>query len=203
MRFFILFVFLFCHSDGKSLNQKIVLRVSTDIQTAQKVLQETKQYFSTHSHIGTFVLQHKLALNLEKLDPYILITLSPIQSHKEKQTLSYILHKNFSDMFVVNNTFNATIPITLATIKKKEKVTLSHPHLQSDTSIETSSTLFQKFWKNLDNEWIGLLILALAGFLLIFRSARQISKIKDLQYEIEQYQEKIGNKMKNRGDTDG
>jgi len=208
MKFFIVFFLFVSHSYTQTLNQKIVLCALLDTQKAQKVLAETKQYFSAHPHIDTFLSQHNLVPNLEKLDPYILITLSSIQNIKEKQEIFYLLHKKFSDMFTINNTFSTILPLKIATlektkaeytdkINKKEKVSTAIKTISKVTPRQTTFNSLQNFWKNLDNEWIGLLILALAGFLLIFRSTRQISKIKNLQNEVEQYQNKVGNEMKN------
>lgn len=198
MKFFIVFFLFVNHSYAQTLNQKIVLCALLDTQKAQKVLQETKQYFSAHPHIDTFLSQHNLVPNLEKLDPYILITLSPIQNIKEKQEIFYLLHKNFSDMFTVNNTFSTILPLKMATLEKtKTKTSTAIKTIPKVPPTQTTFSALQNFWKNLDSEWIGLLILALAGFLLIFRSARQVSKIKNLQNEVEQYQNKVGNEMKN------
>ena len=196
MKFFIVCFLFVSHSYAQTLNQKIVLCTLLDTIKAQKVLEETKQYFSAHTHIDTFLSQHKLVPKLEKLDPYILITLSPIQNIKEKQEIFYLLHKKFSDMFTVNNTFSTILPLKMATLEKT-KTSTAIKTIPKVPPTQTTFSALQNFWKNLDSEWIGLLILALAGFLLIFRSARQVSKIKNLQNEVEQYQNKVGNEMKN------
>ena len=208
MKFFIVFFLFVSYSYAQTLNQKIVLYALLDTQKAQKVLEETKQYFSAHPHIDTFLSHHKLVPKLEKLDPYILITLSPIQNIKEKQEIFYLLHKKFSDMFTVNNTFSKTLSPKMATQEKtkveytvktnrKANVSTAIQTISKVSPTKTTSASLQNFWKNFDSEWIGLLILALAGLLLIFRSARQVSKIKNLQNEVEQYQNKVGNEMKN------
>ena len=213
MKFFIVFFLFVNHSYAHTLNQKIVLGALLDMEKAQRVLVDTKQYCSMHPHIDTFLSQHKLVPKLEKLEPYILITLSPIQNIREKQEIFYLLHKKFADMFSVNNTFSTNLPLKMATQKKtkvkytdkinrKVKVSTAINTIPKVTPPQTSFSALKIFWKNLDSEWIGLLILALAGFLLIFRSARQVSKIKSLQNEVEQYQNKVGNEMKNMETND-
>ncbi len=208
MKFFIILFLFMSHSYAQDLNQKIILYAMLDTQKAQEFLRETKQYFSVHSHIDTFLSEHKLVPKLEKLDPYILITLSPIQNIKEKQEIFYLLHKKFSDMFIVNNAFSTIIPFKIVTPEKTKESYIDKTNSKAKVSTviktiskvsfpQTSFISLQNFWKNLDSEWIGLLILALIGFLLIFRSARQISKIKILQNEVERYQNKVGSEMKN------
>lgn len=44
-------------------------------------------------------------------------------------------------------------------------------------------------------EWIGLVVLAFIGFIFIFRSARQIKKIKKLQEELNTYQITVSNEL--------
>ncbi len=44
-------------------------------------------------------------------------------------------------------------------------------------------------------EWIGLIILSLIGFMFIYKSARQITKIKKLQTELDQYHTTVSSEL--------
>ena len=51
-------------------------------------------------------------------------------------------------------------------------------------------------------EWIGLIVLALTGFIFIFRSAQQINKIKKLQEELDTYQATVTRELDTIGGKD-
>ena len=51
-------------------------------------------------------------------------------------------------------------------------------------------------------EWIGLIILALTGFIFIWRSAQQIKKIKKLQNELDTYQTTVASELDTIGGKD-
>lgn len=51
-------------------------------------------------------------------------------------------------------------------------------------------------------EWIGLIVLALTGFIFIVRSARQIKKIKKLQEELDAYQMTVSYELDTIGGRD-
>ena len=51
-------------------------------------------------------------------------------------------------------------------------------------------------------EWIGLIVLTFIGFIFIFRSARQIKKIKKLQEELDMYHKTVSSELNTIGGKD-
>ena len=51
-------------------------------------------------------------------------------------------------------------------------------------------------------EWIGLIVLAIIGFIFIYRSRKQIKKIKKLQEELDTYQTTVTRELDTIGGKD-
>ncbi len=61
----------------------------------------------------------------------------------------------------------------------------------TEASVSSSETVKSGFAV----EWIGLIVLAVIGFIFIYRSARQIKKIKKLQAELDGYHTTVSSEL--------
>lgn len=199
---------VFVHANA----QKMILSANIQTQEAAKDLYKVEKFFQENATAKSLQTKYKLNIQMELLGAHVLVTIKPIRDRVVKNKLNYLLKDQFPQRFVVNDTpvmdklpstkINKKIePVqkTTVTMKvtKKQEVTVARKEKEVQTSISDELKLF---WNNLDSEWIGLVFLALAGFLLIYRSNRQISKIRALQKEVEVYQSKIENDIAGMGE---
>lgn len=190
--------------------------LSADLATedAAHNLYEAEKFFQENMQAQALRRTNKLSVDMELLEPYVLVTIKPITSLSVKNKLHYLLQSKFPKNFMVDNIKTDNIKIVVPKEKKHQKVT--EKEVDKEVNIQTKviskntnrysekkkSLLgdIQKFWRTLDSEWLGLIFLALAGFLLVYRSAKQMSKIKSLQEEVSKYQTKIEGEMDTMGD---
>ena len=207
MKYFILLL-LFCSIlEAQTFNKYVILDVSSTKNEAKKMFDDINTYIGTQEKLQAYLSKHKIGLTSRKVSPYVFYILGPLTNMRNQHELYYFLHKKFPNMFSVNNMVTYT---TNMLVKKKssvpiinvekeklpEKRSIANTHKTENTYIVFFSTL----WKNLQSEWIGLLVLAFVGFMLILRSAKQISKIKHLQQEVEAYQQTMSTKVQSMGE---
>ncbi len=189
---------------GQGLEQKMILSAYLKTADAAKDLYRVEKFFQENEKAKALQSKHHLTLQMELLDPYVVVSIKAIVGNSVKNNLHYLLKEKFPQSFVVDDTPMRN-PVS---VKKVTKEAVATPTVKSegmflDRAAQKSETkIFNQvklFWKELDNEWIALFLLALAGFLLIYRSTRQISKIKALQKKVEVYQNKIGNDIEDMG----
>ena len=195
----------------QGMNQKMILTAQLETEDAAKHLYEVEKFFHEDSQAKKLKNKHQLSLQLELLESYVLVTIKPIRLTSVKNELKHLFHMKFPQYFSVDDISIKEVVETK--VKKKNEVILkTKPINKVDEKIQEIATIEKKgevsryqslklFWQNLDSEWIGLLFLALAGFLLIFRSASQIEKIKLLQKEVEKYQSKVENEIVTIGEN--
>jgi hypothetical protein len=193
-----LFTSILCATD---MHQKMILSTSLNPSEMKHDLKEVKYFFNHTSHAKKLQEEYGFTFQLETLDKYTLLTLKPIKSYIVKNKINYLLKQKFPESFIVDNT---PLPVI-----KEEKKSNSIPY-KSNRQLSTSVSLdkvekkeiMQVFWKNVSLEWIALIILAIAGLLLVYRSAKQISKIRGLQKKVEDYQYKVEKEISEMGDKD-
>jgi len=182
---------------AQEMNQKMIISSHFKIEDAAQSLYDVEKFFQENLKINNLKTKYHLSLGMELLEPYVVVTLKPITSTVVKNKLHYFLHSKFPQNFVVDNTqmekssnvmINNIKPIIQVVKPKKIKEMTLDRYVQ-----------VRQFWKELDSEWLGLIFLALAGFLLVYRSVRQISKIKALQNEVSKYQTKVEGEMNYMG----
>lgn len=193
--------------------QKMILSANIQTQEAAKDLYNIEKFFQENSTAKALQSKHKLHIQMELLDKHVLVTIKPIRDLLVKNQLNYLLKAQYPKSFVVDDspfvsetsspspqvpkkTEALQKPALTTTVTKKEEVLVRMKEVKVSTSLLDEIKLF---WKHLDSEWLGLIFLALAGFLLIYRSNRQISKIRALQKEVEVYQSKIENDIEGIG----
>jgi hypothetical protein len=195
---------------AQEINQKMIISSHLKTEDAAQSLYDVEKFFQENLKINNLKTKYHLSLGMELLEPYVVVTLKPITSTEVKNKLYYLLHSKFPQNFIVDNTqmkksSNPTInnikPI-IQVVKPKEIKETSVEEIKKPIKEVTIDryTQVKQFWKKLDSEWLGLIFLALAGFLLVYRSARQMSKIKALQNEVSKYQKKVENEMNYMGE---
>jgi len=202
MRVLIIILFSLHIVYGQEINKKMIISAHIETEKAGQSLYEVEKFFQENDVANSLKIKHNLSLGMELLDPYVIVTLKPITLTSVKNQLLYLLQSKFPQNFIVDNTqmktnptamIHKTKPIVQTEVKQKKVQEIDFTEIKKPiekTSIDRYAKIKQ-FWYALDNEWLGLIFLALAGFLLIYRSARQMSKIKALQDEVNKYQTKI------------
>ena len=202
------------------MNQKMILSANLATEDAAQSLYDAEKFFQENTQANALRKMHKLSVDMELLEPYVLVTVQPITSLNVKNKLHYLLQSKFPQNFVVDNIKKVVKkaknqpkmiknPISTATKLKPKVAQKLQPTPSASQQVDKSTsqvkknsfvTKIEQFWHSLDSEWLGLIFLALAGFLLVYRSAKQISKIKSLQKEVSKYQNKIEGEMNTMGD---
>lgn len=173
------------------MNQKMVVSSSKSSSEAEQILRTVKGIIAEQKQFP------QLDSKIEKLDTYFLVTLSPIDSIPLKHALFSRLHTTFGDIFTIENIVlenqkkvDVTHTVVKTKVAKKIPKTTVKAKVTSDKTIMNMQNDKRSFSVDLESEWYALLALALAGFMLIMRSNRQIGKIKKLQMELEEVQKK-------------
>ena len=189
----------------QGMNQKMILTAQLETEDAAKHLYEVEKFFHEDTQAKKLKMKHQLSLQLELLESYVLVTIKPIILTSVKNELKYLFQSRFPQYFIVDDT--AMAETVEKKVQKKSEVILQTKPItnvnktpqemhRKERKDEYSIYLTLKlFWQDLDSEWLGLLFLSLAGFLLVFRSAKQIKKIKLLQKEVEKFQTRVENEI--------
>lgn len=210
MRVFTIIAFFVHILYAQEMNYKMIISAHIESQEAAKSLYEIETFFQENKAAKEIKLKYNLALGMELLDKYIIITLKPIKVTSVKNELKYLLQEKFPENFIVGNTFFKDLPKQYQILEDIYTEVESSKVKKKNTEKFVSKNLVQEkpdglelFWQEMQSEWFGLLFLALAGFILIYRSAKQISKIKKLQKEVTQYQSKLENEVNRMGERHG
>jgi len=183
---------------AQDINKKMVISTHLKTEEAAKSLYILEKFFHEDMQARDLKQTHHLILGMELLEQYVLVTIKPIEKIIVKNTLFALLHSKFPQSFVVDNSKRYVVkPNSI-----EEKITEKVAPYRIEGIIPEYGKKIKKFWYGLDSEWLGLILLALAGFLLVFRSVRQMIKIKSLQEKVSQYQTKVEGEMKGMGEKD-
>ena len=170
---------------AEEMNSKMILSSHMKSEEAAKSLYNLEKFFHENDEAAILKKEHHLTLGMELLDKYILVTITKIKSYTVENTLQYLLREKFPDSFVVPSSTNLEIPLIQEHATISNSNTLQKQMQTLDTNMETKQ---KPFYRSIDVEWLALILLALAGLALVYRSARQLTKIKKLQKEIAKYQ---------------
>lgn len=194
---------------AQNIDQKMIVSTNIETQKAAQSLYTLETFFQEDKRARELKEKYSFTLGMELLDPYVAVSIKPIKSSEVKNKLRYLLQQKFPENFVVDNT-----AVMEQSIQKKPKVVVETPKKAEVFKTKEVVTTDKKdsvdryaqvktFFKTMDSEWWGLIFLALAGFILIARSARQMSKIRSLQKEVMQYQSKVEGEMESMGEGHG
>jgi hypothetical protein len=176
---------------SKTLNQKMIIDVTTEPQSSTYILQEIQDFFQTNTIAKELKLNYHLTITRELLRGYDLIEIKPIHSVEVKNKLKLLLHEKYSELFIVDNILKGKsvtdFPVQQEIVQAKKEVRCIN------TIPETAQIKHQRsdFFANSIDEWLALILLAIVGLVLVYRSTKQISKIKKLQKKLEKYQNRL------------
>jgi hypothetical protein len=183
-------------------DQKMIVSIDEKAVSAASTLDELETFFEQNLEAKVLKKEENLMLTTEHLEHYFLTVVKPIKTIALKNHLKTLLKTKYLDAFFVQNTHKdmEKIASTVLIEKTKEKIDnkmLSKREKSKDITVED---LFNIVNKSISKEWLALLILAIVGLLLVYRSTRQITKIKKLQETLEIYQEKVEGQMDQIGE---
>jgi hypothetical protein len=177
-----------------TLNQKIIIDVTTEPQSSTYKLQEIQNLFKTNDIAKVLKLKNHLTITLRTLEGYDFVEIKPIHSIDVKNDLKLLLHKKYPEFFVVENTFRKK-SVRISSFSSTEKLENIESNIKQECSTKSivmqSKVRSNSLVKGILDEWLALIILAIIGLLLVYRSTRQISKIKKLQKKLEKYQNRL------------
>ena len=211
MRVLIIVLFSLQILCAQGINQKMIVSAHLKTEDAAQSLYEVEKFFQENIEAKRLKVKYHLSLGMELLEPYVSVTLKPITLTSVKNKLHYLLQSKFPQNFIVDDTqvitspkpiINKKEPIIPVLVKPKKMKEIKLPEIKKpieEVKLDRYAQVKQ-FWYELDSEWLGLIFLALAGFLLVYRSARQMSKIKALQDEVSKYQTKVEGEMDYMGE---
>ena len=202
---------------AKEIDQKMILSTHLEVNKAAESLYQLEIFFRENSFAKKIKSDNKLNLQMELLEKYVLVTVKPIRTTILKNKLQYLLQEHYPHNFIVNDTRmlerqrrntsskdkvknNITTQAVVIPPKVKPVKEVLAMNSKEENNIAEIYEKLSAFWKALDMQWIGLWLLALAGFLLVYRSAKQISKIKALQKKVEVYQTKVESEIDTIGE---
>ena len=169
---------------AQTATQKMIVGAYLERENAVNELYKLEELFEKNSALKQLKQTNHLRAEMEELSPYVMVVVKPIASSVLKNRLHVLLQSTFPKIFSV--------------IESKRTKKIALPSVKKEIPKKTQKATMKKhdsFWTQIDSEWIGLILLALAGLLLVARSAKQMGKIKSLQEEMSKYQNKVENEM--------
>ena len=195
MKKLMIVLFLFHTLFAQMIDQKMIISANKETSNAARSLYGLEKFFQENGTAKKLQTQEHLELSMELLDDYMLTVIKPIKTVSLKNQLKLLLKTKYPHAFIVQNRKkNSTKPPVSVVKKKVDHIALKkhRPEIKKGMkNIVQKNSLI----RGLSNEWLALIVLALAGLLLVYRSTRQISKIKKLQKKLETYQEKVETQM--------
>jgi len=195
MKKLMILLFLFHTVFVQAIDQEMIISAEKETSKAAYSLYELEKFFQENQTAKELKTDEHLELSMELLDDYVLTVIKPIKTISLKNRLKLLLQTRYPHAFIVPDRHQAFAKTTLPVQKKRlnsVKATSSVPQTKKSMKhvVKKDSLI-----KGLSNEWLALIVLALAGLLLVYRSTRQINKIKKLQQKLEMYQEKVETQM--------
>jgi len=166
---------------AQTVTQKMIVGAYLERENAANELYKLEELFEKNSALKQLKQTNHLRAEMEELSPYVMVVVKPIASSVLKNRLHVLLQSTFPKIFSV--------------IESKRTKKIALPSVKKEIPQKTTMKKHNSFWTQIDSEWIGLILLALAGLLLVARSAKQMGKIKSLQEEMSKYQNKVENEM--------
>ena len=177
---------------AQMIDQKMIVSTSKETSAAARSLYELEKFFQENDAAKKLQTQEHLELGMELLDEYVLTVIKPIRTVSLKNKLKFLLQTKYPHAFIVQN--STKTPVS-AVKNKVDPIALKKRHRAEIKKGMKNIVQKNSLIGGLSNEWLALIVLALAGLLLVYRSTRQISKIKKLQKKLETYQKKVETQM--------
>ena len=195
MKKLMIIVFLFNILFAQMIDQKMVISAKKESADAARSLYELEKFFQENRAAKELQAQEHLELSMELLDDYVLTVIKPIKTVSLKNQLKLLLQTKYPHAFIVQNRKKNSTSTPVSVEKKKVRHIALKKHKPEIKKGMKNIVQKNSLIRGLSNEWLALIILALAGLFLVYRSARQINKIKKLQKKLETYQEKVATQM--------
>jgi hypothetical protein len=172
---------------AEEINSKIILSSHIESDEAAKSLYTIEKFFQDNKEAYTLKEEYHLKLGMELLDKYILVTITQIKMYSVENTLQHLLKEKFPNSFIVQR--DVEIPVL-----KKYASTQNTMNMNKNISnnnikeIQNSQRKKESFFNSMDKKWMAIILLSLVGLMLLYRSAKQLTKIRILQKEVAKYQ---------------
>ncbi len=172
-------------------DQKMIISAEKGTSNANYSLYKLEKFFLENKIAKKLKTEAHLELSIELLDGYVLTVIKPIKTVSLKNRLHLLLQNKYPQAFIVPDKHETFSKTSFSVEKKRVNSVKTESNIvQSKKNIE-EIVKRDSLIKGLSNELLALIILALAGLFLVYRSAWQIKKIKKLQQKLERYQEKV------------
>lgn len=193
----VLMVFLVSFVSTDASEYKIIIGASKKLSDAQRIKQRLETVLLRDPDAMLLQKKYHFHIVLERLNKYTLVTLSPFMSSASANEVNSIIHPAFPEAFAIDSWEKKSAASSTKPLQPKSEEPLSQNRVHTNTAIsqkQKSGFLGglsrERLVHGVDNEWLALIVLALVGMLLVFRSNRQIKKIKKLQKALEETQDK-------------
>jgi hypothetical protein len=208
VRFWMMVCFSLQLFGADPINQKMILSAHLQTKDAAQSLYRAEKFFQENSNAHALKDQYHLTLGLELLEPYVAVSIKPIGALEVKNKLRYLLQASFPQNFVVDDTpvftkIQPKTPVVQSPAQANQPIKPKENIVTVDEKTTDRYARVKRFFQTMQSEWFGLLFLALAGFMLVARSARQMSKIRSLQEQVSKYQSKVEGEIHTMGEQRG
>jgi len=175
---------------AEEINSKMILSSHIKSEEAAKSLYLIETFFQENTEARNLKKSQHLELAMELLDKYILVTITQIKSSSVENRLQYLLKEKFPHSFIIRK--DLEIPVIKKQISKQGSLYSQSPNndtlLANTKQIQGLESKLKTFFNSIDKKWMAIFFLLFFGFMLYYKSVRQLKKIKKLQKELAKYQ---------------
>ncbi len=174
-------LFLYTNAAVPNRYETIVAYSTKNKQQAEDTLLTLKVYLHEKG------VSNALDFSIEKMDGLYMITIKPILSREQRNSLLLLLQAQFSDAFY---------------IKEAKRQTTATPLPKPAPAVDTKPTLTDKIVsiKTIDWIWFAIWILAVIGLIASMRNRYKMKHLSHQQQEIQSRQKQIENEIRQLGE---
>jgi len=175
------FTFISC-SIGASENfsEKLIISASTNLQKEEEMLLKLKIYFTENLILGHLEKKHHLKMNIEAVDNYYVVVITPLYSLNLRNQLLLELASTFPDSLFVNN----SIVKKSSTLKVNKQIDIP------TTRVNINKSEKFELFDALRLQWVAIWLFAVIGLFLSIWNRRKLSKLTETQegIRVDQYE---------------
>ncbi len=189
---------------AQKINEKIILSADKLQFITNNDVNNLEIYFDNNHYLSKLKAENHLSFHVETLGEYTALVLKPIKTKKLKNKLILLLKYQYPDAIAINDSIFSRDEIGQMSASNDKNVVIENRVTDwYEGEIQSDKSLFKYLLKRIDMEWLALFALALAGLILVIRSAYQIHKIKILQNELRMYQKNREAELNTAGVNNG
>lgn len=192
MRLILVMLFFLTMLFSEKFSEKLIVSADKNSTTIQLHLLKLKMLFIGNSKTRALQETYKLNLEIETLDTFTMVVIKPIKSLTVKNELLLLLSPHFPNIFLIED---RKAEMTDHGSMTKSKIMKTHTPPTHTNAMHKAKILLEK----IGLEWITLLLLSILGLTLSLNRRMQMARLKSIQKELSQKQEKIENEIKNLG----